>query len=321
MNVALVIFNRPVLTERILARIALARPERLFVIGDGPRPDRPEDVSLVKAVRKAMERVDWPCHVVTNFSDQNLGCGMRPFTGISWVFEQVDRCIILEDDCLPDPSFFPYCEELLERYRDEEKVVSITGDNFLKGGWRGPSSYTFSIYPFGWGWATWRRAWRNMDYTLRDWPALRETAWLETALQSPRAARYWSALFDTVAGGRRNDIWDYQWIYSCWRMGGMVAYPRVNLVENTGWGADSTHTREVNQVQCVKADRMQFPLRHPERLDINRSVDGVLFERVMCPKMPLWRRLLHRHTYGALIRRIPGVGRTWAKWRRRTAGL
>ena len=177
--VALIIFNRPHHTARVFAEIAKARPEHLFLIADGPRPDRPEDVQRCAAVRDIVARVDWPCQVERNFAERNLGCGRRPGSGISWVFQQVDEAIILEDDCVPDPTFFQFCEDLLEKYREDKRVMNIGGTNWQWPSPRSHHSYFFSIFNItGWGWATWRRAWQYYDPAVRLWPAFRDTSWL-----------------------------------------------------------------------------------------------------------------------------------------------
>nr|MBA3765731.1 glycosyltransferase family 2 protein [Acidobacteriota bacterium] len=172
--VALIIFNRADTTARVLAEIAKARPSKLLVIADGPRADHPDDAEKCLAARAAIDRVNWDCEVLTNYSEVNLGCGARPSSGLDWVFENVAEAIILEDDCLPHPTFFPFCAELLERHRDDERVMMISGDNFQFGRKRTQYSYYFSRYTHTWGWATWRRAWRYFDREIKLWPALRE---------------------------------------------------------------------------------------------------------------------------------------------------
>jgi len=317
MNVALIIFNRPQHTAQVLAQIAKAKPKNLFVIADGPRTERVGEAELVRETRAIIARVDWPCRVYKNYSDINLGCGVRPFTGISWVFNQVDKCIILEDDCVPDPSFFRYCQELLEHYEEDQRIFMISGDNYLQGGKSGRGSYYASVYPFIWGWATWRRSWQRVDFELREWMALRGTPWLSDYLQDYEAARYWSGRFDYVAGGQRRDIWDVAWVFACWRAGGMVLLPRVNLVRNIGWGAESTHTNEAVGAMIVESQPIELPLMHPDDLRVDRRTDRLLFERIFAPRLGLWDRLLWRHTYGIIIRKIPLLGKMWAGWRDR----
>ena len=170
--VAFLIFNRPDTTARVFEAIRQAKPPKLLVVADGPRPDRPDDVEKCKAARAIIDRVDWACEVLTNYSDLNLGCGKRPATGITWVFEQVEEAIIFEDDCLPHPSFFRFCEELLNYYRHDERIMVISGNNFQFGRNRTDDSYYFSRYNHIWGWASWRRAWEYFDYDLKLWPKI-----------------------------------------------------------------------------------------------------------------------------------------------------
>ena len=156
--VALIIFNRADTTEKVFAEIAKARPEKLFLIADGPRSNRPDDIGKCKAARAVIDRVDWDCKVYKNYSDTNMGCGLRPATGISWVFEYVDEAIILEDDCVPSQSFFRYCSELLNKYRDDERMMTISGMKTDYGQKQRPYSYSFRLTPQTCGgWATWRR--------------------------------------------------------------------------------------------------------------------------------------------------------------------
>ena len=232
MNVALIIFNRPDFAARVLAEIAKARPPRLFLIADGPRPDHPEDAAKCAAARAAAEcQIDWKCEVIKSYSDANLGCGQRPASGISWVFEQVEEAIILEDDCVPHPSFFRYCDELLERYRDDERVMQIAGNNAHFGARRGSDSYFFSRHNIcAGGWASWRRAWKHFDYGMKLWPVLRQTGWLRSTVGNERAAEYWKKKFqEGYEGGSSVNYWDYQWTFACWAQHGLTVIPSVQI--------------------------------------------------------------------------------------------
>lgn len=269
--VALIVFNRPDCTARVLAAIANVRPEKLFVIADGPRPQAADDAEKCAATRAVIERVGWDCEVLTNYSDRNLGCKLRPVTGINWVFEQVEEAIILEDDCLPDPSFFPFCEELLERYRDDERVMMISGFNFFgqsnprssPGTTSPPQSYYFSYLASTWGWATWRRAWRLNDHELEQWPLVVETRLIDHLFPDPVHARFWYDVFNRILDGRLPDAWDYQWQLSCWLNSGFRIFPETSLVSNIGFGEDATHTFGENPYGA-EAMKMEFPLRHPQ---------------------------------------------------------
>lgn len=241
--VAFIVFNRPEVTRRVLAAIREARPPMLLVIADGPRADMPGEAAKCAEVRAIIEAgVDWPCEVRRNYSEINLGCGRRVASGLDWVFEQVEEAIILEDDCLPDPTFFPFCEELLARYRDDERVAQIGGTNHQYREFTCANSYFFSRYNHIWGWATWRRAWRLNDFNMLQWPAFRDRAdWVH--LFPERSTRlFWRSTWGGVAGGKV-DTWDLRWTFTCIRFGLLTALPALSLVENIGFGAEATHTK------------------------------------------------------------------------------
>ena len=159
--VALLVFNRPEITRRLVAAVHTAKPSKVLIFGDGARADHPEDIELVRATRAVVSAAPWECEVLTNYSEVNLGTKYRPATGLDWVFDTVEQAIFLEDDCLPHPSFFRFCGELLERYRDDERVRMISGNNFGRGPRASDESYFFSQYVGIWGWANWRRAWSH----------------------------------------------------------------------------------------------------------------------------------------------------------------
>ncbi|HIK33398.1 MAG TPA: glycosyltransferase [Oscillatoriales cyanobacterium M59_W2019_021] len=259
--VAFLIFNRPDVTERVFETIRQAKPPKLLVVADGPRADRPGEAQKCAATRAIVDRIDWDCQVFKNYSDTNLGCRHRVASGLTWVFETVEEAIILEDDCLPHPSFFRFCEELLDRYRDDNRVMAISGDNFQFGNRTLTTSYYFSRYMHVWGWATWRRAWQFYDLDMKAWSHVRETNWLTQKLQSDRAAQFWSSLFQNAYSGF--NTWDYAWVFACWMRDGLVILPNVNLISNLGFGAEATHTKEVNIFSNMKAEEMIFPLVHP----------------------------------------------------------
>ena len=152
------IFNRPELTARVFESIRARQPHQLFIASDGPRDSNSDDVTKVEAARQIVSRVDWECDVSTRFLSENLGCKHAMSSAISWAFEKTEDLIILEDDCLPHASFFGYCDSLLDRYRNEDSVMMISGNNFQPSR-RSDASYYFSRWTHIWGWATWKRAW------------------------------------------------------------------------------------------------------------------------------------------------------------------
>lgn len=192
--IAFIIFNRPDTTARVFAEIAKAKPPKLLVVADGARSNRQGEAEKVAATRAIIEQVNWPCEVITNFSDKNLGCKNRVSTGIDWVFEQVPEAIILEDDCLPDPSFFRFCEEMLEKYRDDQRIGMISGDNLQFGRRRNNDSYYFSRYVHIWGWASWRDKWQSSyDVRMKKWPEVRDGNWLVDMVRNKKEASVWAS--------------------------------------------------------------------------------------------------------------------------------
>ena len=275
--VVLLIFNRPDTTALVFEAVAAVRPQKLFVVADGPRADRPGEAEACTAARAVTERVNWPCEVARDYSATNLGCARRVSSGLDWAFGMVEQAIILEDDCVPDPSFFPFCQKLLELYRDDERIMAISGDNFQQGRRRGPYSYYLSVYPHCWGWATWRRAWRLFDPTMALWPEIRDGGWLRSHLADANAVRFWTDIFDRTRNGEF-DSWAFPWTLSCWAQGGLTAQPNVNLVTNIGFDSRATHTRDAGPSATVQAEAMEFPLHHPPFLIRNAAADRYTLE-------------------------------------------
>jgi len=273
--VALILFNRPVETREVFARVAEYQPTSLLVVADGPRSV--EEDEACREARAVADAVDWECEVATNFSEHNLGPKDRLVSGLNWVFERCEEAIVLEDDHVPARSFFPYCAELLQRFRDDERVMAIGGNNYRLDKTRLPYSYFFSRYPGFWGWAGWRRAWREYDETMAAWPTLRDTTWLEDVIDRVSPAKQWRSLFDkTYAGEIRT--WDYQWLFTLWRSDAFCICPERNLVRNIGFGAAATHTTQELPIARFPAHELDFPLRHPPSVRWSAELDCEVFE-------------------------------------------
>ena len=248
--VLFVVFRRPETTARVFEAIRSARPARLFIAADGPRPDRPDDVQACAQTRAIVSNVDWPCEVKTLFRDTNRGIKDGVADAITWFFEQVPEGIILEDDCLPHPDFFRFCAELLVRYRDDERVSQISGVNFQPAA-RTDTSYFFSRYNHVWGWASWARAWAAYDRNLPDLDGFLAGADKTGFWDSPQECTYWRKTFAWTKLGRVK-TWDYQWKYTLWREGALCVYPERNLVTNIGFGAGATNTSEDSEEKAKK---------------------------------------------------------------------
>jgi hypothetical protein len=280
--VALILFKRSDTTQQVFQAIRQAQPSKLFLIADGPRSNRPQEAEACAAARAVVEQVDWDCEVFKNYSTANLGCGKRLPTGLDWVFNQVEEAIILEDDCLPHPTFFPYCEELLERYRNDTRIMTISGDNTPPGFQRqrqATDSYYFSIYPRTWGWATWRRAWQHHDFNMKQWTKIHEENWLKDILQDDRAVRCWSKILKEASG--RTDVWDFQWSLASWLNSGMSIIPNGNLISNIGHGTAASNTIDMDDPRSnVPTQPMSFPLNHPSFILPDRLADAYTQEHV-----------------------------------------
>ncbi len=261
--IAFFVFNRPELTKRVFNEIRKSKPRKLLVVADGPRANRIDENEKVVKVKEVIEKgVDWDCDVITNYSDENLGCKNRVSSGINWVFDTVEEAIILEDDCLPCQSFFRFCQELLDKYRYDERVSIVSGDNFGFGYRRTQYSYYFSKYTHIWGWASWRRCWRHYDVDMKIWPSIRDDGRLSNIFPDQREQRYWERIFESVYRGQI-DTWDFQWVFCNFILGKLSVMPSVNLISNLGFSDNATHTKKGGRYANMQAQDIDFPMKHP----------------------------------------------------------
>ena len=288
--VLILAFNRPDTTARVIAALREVRPEKVFLAVDGARAGRPRELESVSQVRRLAATLDWGCEVKTLFRDVNLGCKVAVSEAITWFFDQVEAGIVLEDDCIAHASFFPFAAELLERYKDDDHIALISGNNFQFGQMQTEYSYYFSRYNHIWGWASWRRAWRLYDHRMSAWPGLRERGWLEDFLQDSVAASYWKGMFDETHS-EQNLSWAFRWTFACWANGALTALPNVNLVSNVGFGADSTHTFFRGRVAAMPTEPMQFPLHHPPSIVRHGPADDATEKVLFSRARPVLRKL------------------------------
>lgn len=277
--VVFIIFNRPEVTSAVFEAIRAARPANLLVVADGPRHDRPGESERCAEARAVIDKVDWPCVVHRNYSDVNLGCKRRIVSGITWAFSLFSEVIVLEDDVVPDPTFFRFCQELLSRYRDDARVGMINGGNFLKKAFPQEDSYYFSRFGHVWGWACWRRVWELYDADVLLWPK-QDPEWLTRHFGNKQVARYWSGVFDKVYR-QQIGTWDYQMDFCLWTHGMCSIAPSVNLVSNLGFGAEATHTKGPSEWSAMTTKAMQFPLVHPEQVAICQGCDEIEYDNYL----------------------------------------
>lgn len=299
--VVLLFYRRPHLLQRVFDVVAAVRPTQLLLVADGPRDDA--ERGNCEAARAVVAQVAWPCEVRRLYAATNLGCKQRVSSGLNWVFDQVEEAIILEDDCLPDPSFFPFCESLLARFREDERVFGITGSNLQAGQRRSDASYHFSGYPGIWGWATWKRAWRHYDADIASWPRLRAERFLESLFDRRDEVRYWRYIFDQVYAGRI-DTWDYQVNLTMWLQRALFIWPEVNLVSNIGFGDDATHPLSPEHPSAAVPLGSIGELTHPPAVRRHHEADRFSFTHTIRGPLPP----LHQRVIGRLRRELARFG-------------
>ena len=273
--VLMIVFNRPETTEKVFAAVREYAPEKLYVSADGPREGKP-DAEGCAAVRAIFDRVDWPCEVKTRFRDRNLGCRKAPPDGISWFFEQEEEGVILEDDCLPSQDFFRFCAEMLERYRNDERIMHIGGANFLGADAPGKTDYYFTVFPQIWGWATWRRAWRHYDNEMTDFPEYLRSGKIASRLPG-KPYWQWRMLQQMNATYKHYpyfNTWDWQWTYAVFKCDGLAVQPRFNMISNIGYSG----THEVDSDVCALSfQNLPNQLVHPQEIKPDIARDQKLF--------------------------------------------
>jgi hypothetical protein len=262
--VLFIVFNRPDVTATIFASIRAARPPRLYVAADGPRSNRPGEAALCDQTRRIVEKVDWPCELKTLYQPRNLGCKEAVVAAIDWFFENEEEGTILEDDCLPSPDFFRFCDTLLEHYRHDTRVRHIGGANLQHGTKYGDSSYYFSRLTHIWGWASWRRVWRNYDKNLSRYTAEQiETAILD-CFHEPLIAAKWKEIAVALQANKI-DTWDYQLAIYGLLSGSVSIIPNVNLISNIGFGAGATHTVDLTSKNAgLQLGSLESIIKHPQ---------------------------------------------------------
>lgn len=296
--VLLIFFNRQIVFN-VIDVLRKNKIRKLYIASDGGRYR--EENEMIQKLRDAVKvAVDWECEVYYRFSEENQGCEWGPVNAINWVFENEEECIILEDDCVPESSFFEYCAELLEYYKEDERIWMVSGENYLADkSLFGDCDYTFSLRTDTWGWATWKRAWIKCDFHLKKWLTYKR----EEVLKKSNYMRYYHEIdflteqLDNIYKGRDETVWDYQWRFHMLINGGLCIIPKHNLVDNIGWGGEATHTTG-NKISIfdVGVQTMKFPLKHPSCVIANSLFDEK-YGNLLRPQNPIkdfvkkiWRR-------------------------------
>lgn len=293
--IAFIIFNRPKCTRQVFERIRDARPEKLYLIADAARVHKSGETEKCAETRRIVEdMIDWPCEVHKNYAEKNMGCGQRIISGLNWLFNHEDSAIILEDDILPNATFFPFCSEMLKLYSEDERVMQIAGYNELQYQAKDQSSYIFSRYTPIWGWATWKRAWICYQDSILESEHIKTCLYknnyssIEAELLISRIRMIESGLLDT---------WDIHWRASCLYQDGLSIIPSKNLIKNIGFGTDATHTiSPLNLQRWKQTNPLVFPLRHPSRIDIDqRHENSLSLKRKLTTKVEQIKDVIFQH--------------------------
>jgi hypothetical protein len=279
--VLFLVFNRFETTKRVFEAIKDVKPSKLYIASDGARKHVKGEDQIVSKVRDyILDQIDWPCKISTLFREDNQGCKMAVSSAISWFFEKEEMGIILEDDCLPDPSFFSFAELLLEKYKNDERVMMISGDNFQDGKVRGDGTYYFSKYSHIWGWATWRRAWQLYDVEMANYSKFEKTMAIKNIFCSKKEYKYWTAIFRKMYQ-KGIDTWDYQWVYTVMSNSGLSIIPNTNLISNIGFGTGATHTIGESELANMETISVKIEnLQHPTFILPDYEADHYTFRKL-----------------------------------------
>lgn len=281
--VVFIVFNRLDTTQRVFEQIRLAQPKELFIISDGPRKNKLDDLEKVKKVREFIEEhIDWDCKLYKNYSDENMRCGKRIFSGLTWVFQHVEQAIILEDDCLPTQSFFRYCQDLLEIYKYDDRISMISGSNLVENYCKVKNDYVFSYFTPIWGWATWKRVWNDFDINIKKWPSIRQKKLLLNIFKDVKVYNKYKDIFNYVYLNKLEDIWDYQFFLNQLIKRRLSIISSKNMIINIGFNRkDALHTKDKSPYRWVKSHEIEFPLKINKNVVRDYKYEKLIFNKVL----------------------------------------
>lgn len=282
--VLLIVFNRPEVTKKSFDQIKKIKPQNLFIAADGPRKGNTKDKVRCKEVRKIFDKIDWPCNIKKLYHEKNQGCRIAESSAVTWLFQNVEEGIILEDDSYPNQSFFKFAEEMLKKYKHDDRIMHISGNNFQRGAKRDKYSYYFSRYPFIWGWATWKRAWNKYDIKTKIYPEIKQKGYMKDLWENKFERNIMKKNLNAVHY-KNFDTWDYQWEFTLAVNNGLSIVPNENLVTNIGMVPDSTHMTILDKERSLPTKELEFPLRHPPFVIRDKKSDSEYFRWVFFQKI------------------------------------
>lgn len=300
--VLIVAYKRSDTFSRVIESMQTIKPTKLYVAFDGPKNN--DEKMLCKKTQKTIKEIDWKCNVKTNISGKNLGCKQRASSAIDWFFKHETEGVILEDDTLPNASFFFFCQKMLIKYRKNSNIMHISGNNFLPSEWNYDGSYYFSRIPHIWGWATWKRAWQKYDVDMKSFPRFVSKKSINTYAFTWIGKKVLMDYFSKTYYGRI-DTWDFQWTYALFKYHGMAINPSVNLVKNIGFSESATHTHLESSFSNMKTYSID-KIKHPSKIEVDHKADSVIVKQNFEATIPKFYfnkfvKLFHRLYYKALL--------------------
>ncbi len=289
------IFNRPDSTKLVFESIKRIKPAKLYIAADGARKDKVGEDLLCKETRSIIGLIDWECEIKTLLRTENLGCKIAVSSAIDWFFENEEQGIILEDDCLPNESYYNYCETLLNYYASDERIMHISGNNFQDGNVRGNGSYYFSNYNHIWGWATWKRAWKAYNVDLSFLTETEIETLIEKQFDTKKERLFWNNIFKKVIN-KTIGTWDYQWTYAVWKNNGLSILPNKNMIANIGFNNNGTHTSGVDILGLSNMKTFSISnIIHPTEIEINKKADKYGLDHYFNPSkfFYLYKKIIH----------------------------
>jgi hypothetical protein len=283
--VLVIAFNRPKLFKILIKELKKIKPKKVYIFIDGPRNNNLEDITKIKKVKEYISLINWNCVVERKFSIINLGCGKGPFKAITWFFNKEKFGIILEDDCIPSKSFFYFCKKILIRFSKNKKIGIISGSNFINSK-NLQYSYYFSKFPLTWGWATWRRNWKNFSYQINSWNKFKHSKYWHNLHSNYAEYKTFTHIFNHIHKNSEftKSIWDYRFMYHLWKSRKLNIIPKNNLIKNIGYGSDATHTKIYNNNFKQTIKPLNRKIHHPSFIKADNNLDNKIFYKIYYKK-------------------------------------
>ena len=278
--ILILVFNRPRKFEKVIKALKVIKPKKIFIFANGPRDKYIKDIKLCEDTRDLIKKINWKCKIYKNFQHKNLGLNLGVYTGISWFFKNVDFGIVLEDDCIPNPSFFKYVDVIEKKFSKNKNIGIISGNNFINN--KSKYDYLYTKWSFTWGWATWSRNWKSFDYNLKYWKKFRKSEDWKNLNKDFNQYKTFTHIFNFSLNRKKIDLitWDYRWMLHLWFNKLTNIIPKHNLVKNIGFDSEATHTFRKNENLKLNFKKFQFPLKHNVKFKVNKKFDDKVFYSV-----------------------------------------